>query len=73
MKSLVLDVRGEECPRPLVKMARMLAELGKNEELVILTDIEECVRLIRETAEMLNVRFTSVERMKGYWRITVKV
>jgi len=73
MKSFVLDVRGEECPGPLVKATRMLAKLSKGDELVILTDIEECVRLIRETVEMLNVSFIHVEQTEDYWKITVRM
>jgi len=73
MKSFVLDVREEECPGPLVKTARTFAKLSKGDELIILTNIEECVHLIRETVETLNVDSIHIKKIKNYWEIVVKI
>ena len=68
-----LDVRGEDCPSPLTKVARVLAELDKSDELIILVDSDECLQLIRELAETLSVNTIHVAKEEDYWKIKVKL
>ncbi len=72
MKELVLDLRGEECPSPLVKVARTLTKLD-NKKLVVLTDIKECVSLIRETIESIGSYNITVLEEDNYWKIIVTI
>jgi len=67
-----LDFRGEPCPGPLVKTIRKISSMSSGSELVILTDIEDCVKIIRETLELLGVKSINITHEKNYWIIHVK-
>ncbi len=71
MSEVLLDLRGEECPAPLVKVARTLAKIS-DKTLIVLTDIKECVKLIRETVESIGSYNVDVQEDKGYWKIIVR-
>jgi len=68
----VLDFRGEPCPGPLIKTIRKLADALNGVLIEVLTDIEECVKAISETLELLEVKNISVERVNNYWRIRIE-
>ncbi len=68
-----LDVRGEDCPSPLTKVARALAELDRSDKLIVLVDSNECLRLIRELIEVLGVSIVHVIKEEDYWKIEVKL
>jgi len=71
MVDKVLDFRGKECPEPLIKTSKILSNIKKGDKATILTDIEDCVRLIKELIEISNVEDLSVEKTNGYWIIKV--
>ena len=73
MNKRVLDFRGEPCPGPLVKTIRVLSSMKEGEVLHVLTDIEECMKSIREAVELLDVERVEVVRENGYWVIKVSV
>jgi len=68
----VMDFRGEPCPGPLIKTVKTLSNLGENKELVVLTDIEECMKTIKEAVELLDVTEVTVKRENKHWRIVIK-
>jgi len=67
-----LDFRGEPCPGPLVKTIRKISSMSSGSELVILTDIEECMKIIRETLELIGVKTISIRHENNYWIIHIK-
>ena len=68
-----LDVRGEDCPSPLTKVAHALAELDRDDKLIVLVDSDECLRLIKELVEVLGVSIVHVIKEEDYWKIEVKL
>ncbi len=71
-KEHVLDVRGEDCPAPMVKVVRKIARIPEGDRLKVLTDIEECVRLIRETVEAIELEVEVRDTGKGYWEMIIE-
>lgn len=69
----VLDVRGEGCPSPVVKVVRKLAGIPAGGKLKVITDIEECVRLIRETVEVLEFKVKVENIGRECWVLTIEV
>jgi len=69
----VLDFRGEPCPGPLVKTIRTLSSMKEGEELIVITDIEECMKTIREAVELLDVESIEVVEENRCWKIIIKV
>lgn len=55
VRRTVLDFRGEECPGPLVRTLRRLAEAEAGDVLIVYTDVEECVRMIKEAVEEMGL------------------
>ena len=72
VNSEILDYRGEPCPGPLVKTVRKISNMREGSEIYILTDIEECMKTIRETLELLDIKEVNVKRETSYWVIHVK-
>lgn len=68
----VLDVRGEDCPGPLVKVVRKIARMPVGDRLKVLTDVEECVALIRETVEAIDLRVDVNYTGEGYWVMVIE-
>lgn len=68
----ILDLRGEECPGPLVKTIRELSKACKGEELVLLTTSRMCVDMIRESVEAFGIGSIDVAEKDGYYEIVLK-
>jgi len=68
---MILDFRGEECPKPLVKTLRKLADAKKGEEIIVLTDSKECVDVLRESIVPLGLGSFDVKQEGSYYRITI--
>ncbi len=76
MTEELLDVRGEECPDPVIKVARLLEEkIGSDEGCLIrvLTDNEDCVNYIRDLLNSIDLRDFSVEKVDDYFEIRITV
>ncbi|MET1159782.1 MAG: sulfurtransferase TusA family protein [Thermoprotei archaeon] len=69
----ILDFRGEPCPGPLIRTIRTISSMKKGEVLVVLTDIEECMKSIRDSVELLEPANIEVSRESGYWKIIIKL
>lgn len=71
MPNKILDFRGEECPEPIIKTSRVLSKMKKGDSMTILTDIEECVRLIKELIDIFNVEELDTKKVNDHWIIKV--
>ena len=71
-RSILLDLKDEKCPEPLVKVMKTLAEASLGDEIVVITNIEECVKLITETIRSLNVADVNVHKEVEHYRIHIK-
>lgn len=68
----ILDFRGEQCPGPIIKTIRKLTSISSGCVLVIYTDVEECVELIKNTLELMEFKSFSINREKNYWIIRIE-
>ena len=69
MQEKILDYRGEECPTPLIKVARVIADIKEETKIIILTNVEECVNLLKETLEAFKASNIETRKMNSYWSI----
>ncbi len=67
-----LDFRGEECPGPLVKTLRALAKIGKGEKIVVLTTSQQCVELLKQVEESLEIAKMEVHRKESFYEIIIE-
>lgn len=67
----VVDYRSEPCPSPVIKTIKKVMNMRSGECLVIYTDLEECVELIKNALELLSVKSIEVSRVNNYWVIRV--
>ena len=63
-----LDLRGEDCPGPLVKTIRELAKMRKGEK-VVLTTSKLCVELIKQTVELLEIAKIEVHNRENFYEV----
>ncbi len=68
---MMLDLRGEECPGPVIKTLRKLVSAKKGEEIIVLTDSKECVNVIRESIVSLGIGSFDVKQEGSYYRIMI--
>ena len=68
-----VDYRGVECPEPLIKVTREIARLPEGAQLIVLTDIHQCVNMIKEAVEGLGLGTVTVNEKEGYYELIVTV
>uniref|UniRef100_A0A7J3ZJP6 UPF0033 domain-containing protein n=1 Tax=Fervidicoccus fontis TaxID=683846 RepID=A0A7J3ZJP6_9CREN len=66
-----LDFRGEDCPGPLVKTIRALTKVSRGEQLTVLTTSKECVEMIKQTIEALEIAKIEIHSRNNYYEIKV--
>jgi len=71
--SKVLDVRGEKCPEPVVRVAQVLEEATNGQEVRVLTDNEECVRYISDLVNVAGVGAVSIIEREDYYELIIVV
>ncbi len=71
--SKVLDVRGEKCPEPVVRVAQILEEAANGQEVKVLTDNEECVRYISDLVNVAGVGAVSIIEREDYYELIIVV
>jgi TusA-related sulfurtransferase len=64
-----LDLRGEDCPGPLVKTIRELAKMRKGEKVVVLTTSKLCVELLKQTVESLEIAKIEVHSRENFYEV----
>ncbi len=69
MEEKILDYRNEECPAPLIKVARVIASIKEETKIIILTNIKECVNLLKETLEAFKASHIGIKKKNSYWSI----
>lgn len=69
--SSLLDFRGEDCPGPLIKALRVFARLKRGESLTVLTDVEECVRLLKENIQEAGLGRVNVYRRQEFFEVKI--
>jgi TusA-related sulfurtransferase len=65
----ILDLRGEDCPGPLVKTIRALAKMRKGEKIVVLTTSKLCVELLEQTVESLKIAKIEVQNRENFYEV----
>jgi len=71
-RNIVLDLKNEKCPGPLVKVMKTLAEASLGDEITVITNVEECVKLILETFQSLDLASIRMQRETNYYKILIK-
>jgi len=72
-KEVVLDTRGQVCPKPFIELVKAFMKLGGNGTVKVYTDDETCISIIPKHAEEVGFQVVSIERLEGYIVITVKM
>jgi len=68
----VLDARGKGCPKPAVEALKIFNELKPGEELVLYTDEEKCLDIIKGFIATLGMGSLEYRRKDGYLEIILK-
>ncbi|MCK8816098.1 sulfurtransferase TusA family protein [Natroniella sulfidigena] len=71
MTEIRLDLLGEVCPIPLLKVKKKLNELTSEQKLIIITDHTQAVRNIMNLLEKKNYDFEVEDVEVGLWEIEV--
>ncbi len=72
-KTRVLDLRGENCPEPVVKVARQLEHAVSGEVIHVLTDNEECVRYLMDLIKVTGVGKAEVINKGSHHELVITV
>ena len=65
----VVDLRGLECPEPMIVAAKVILSLPPGDSRVFLVDSEACAENIRVLASAMGV--ARVSRRSGYFEVVV--
>lgn len=68
----IADFRGEDCPGPLIKAMKALAEARRGDTIVILTTSSRCVEMIKEIVKGLGLGNINVLQKDGYIEIVLE-
>lgn len=68
----VVDLRGQECPTPVIRVLREFMALGEGGEIVALIDSEPCVEQIKAFLGHLPDAEVDAIRESGYYRLRVR-
>ncbi len=72
-KEVVLDTRGQLCPKPFIELVKVFMKLGGVGIVKVYTDDETCISVIPRHAEEVGFQVISIERREDYVVITVKM
>lgn len=72
-KEVILDTRGQLCPKPFIELVKVFMKLGGVGVVKVYTDDETCTSVIPRHAEEVGFQVISIERKEGYVVITVKM
>ncbi|MEM4969758.1 MAG: sulfurtransferase TusA family protein [Sulfolobales archaeon] len=72
-KEVILDTRGQLCPKPFIELVKVFMKLGGVGVVKVYTDDETCTSVIPKHAEEVGFQVISIERKEGYVVITVKM
>lgn len=72
MAHRVIDMRGEDCPGPLVKAIREAAKAPVGSVIQVLTDSERCVDLLKDMVSDLGLGKVSVDDKGDYMVVTIR-
>lgn len=76
MNVILLDVRGERCPEPVVKLAKLLEREIKSHNSVIirvLTDNEDCVKYMKDLLVSVGIVDYSISKLKDHYELKIRV
>lgn len=68
---MVIDLRGQECPVPVLRAVRVLSRLPPGGSVVFLTDSEECAETIKYLVKSSAIGTVASRRKKGYIEVAV--
>lgn len=72
MNTHLLDVMGEVCPVPLLRLEERVATLSGDWELLVETDFPRTLRTISQWCTRRGHPFEILNMRRGVWRILVK-
>jgi len=73
MNTRMLDMRGLQCPEPLIRIVKVIEGLGTGEVVDVVTDVPECVNLIKETVEGFELGLVEVLNRGEYFILRILV
>jgi len=73
MNVRVLDMRGLQCPEPLIRIVKVIEGLGTGDVVDVVTDVPECVNLIKEAVEGFGLGLVEVLNKGEYFVLRVLV
>lgn len=73
MNYAVLDMRGIPCPEPLIKTVKAIDSSHEKNLLKVLTDKDECVKLIKDTVEGFSLGTVEVASEGSYYVLLISV
>lgn len=68
----IADFRGEDCPGPLIKAIKALAEAKKGDMIVVSTTSSRCVEMIKEIVESLGLGNINILQKEGYVEVVLE-
>ncbi len=67
----VIDLRGQECPEPLLRAVRVLSRLPPGGSVIFLTDSEECAENIKYLVKTSAIGTVTSRKKGGYIEVAV--
>ena len=68
---MILDVRGEVCPYPMMKAVEAMTKVNGTEKIVVVTDHAPCLETIPPQAARYGYRYEVKETGSPEWTITL--
>ena len=72
MEEVILDTRGQKCPRPFTDLVRALIRTKGRGVVRVYTDDESCATFIPKHVEEVGLTVDEIARRDGYLVITVR-
>ncbi len=72
-REVVLDTRGQQCPKPFIELVKAFMKLEGKGVIKIYTDDETCMSVIPAHAEEVGFQVVSMDRVENYIVIVVKM
>jgi len=68
---MIVDVRGEVCPYPMMKAVEAMRKVNNTEKIVVVTDHAPCLETIPPQASRHGYRYEVKETGSPEWTITL--
>ncbi len=66
----VIDLRGQECPKPVLRTLRTIA-VSSEREYLVLVDSRDCVDTIKDLVESLDIGEARVFQEESHYKVII--